>query len=127
MTGYDRWVNEQFSETERGDYFLAGPNADPDNDGRLNLLEYAFDSDPQSENHTPLISLEDGVASFVRNTLKEDLTYVLEASSDLSSWSEMETSASDLGDGLEQVSQTFSDSKMFFRVRVDQGGDQTLN
>ena len=64
---------------------LWGPQADPDGDGRSNLLEYALTSDPLAPDASPLAT---GQASgrltitFSRNPLRQDLRYTVEASPD---------------------------------------------
>jgi hypothetical protein len=64
---------------------LWGPQADPDADGRSNLLEYALTSDPLAPDAGPLAT---GQASgrltitFSRNPLRQDLRYTVEASPD---------------------------------------------
>jgi hypothetical protein len=64
---------------------LWGHQADPDGDGRSNLLEYALTSDPLAPDASPLAT---GQASgrltitFSRNPLRQDLRYTVEASPD---------------------------------------------
>lgn len=43
---YRGWDNFHFSETDRENALVSGPNADPDGDGRCNWAEYALGSDP---------------------------------------------------------------------------------
>jgi hypothetical protein len=68
----------------------AGDFADPDGDGMVNLLEYALGSDPliAGAGNSLSAAVIGGHAqvSFNRNASATDLTYVLEASSDLSTW-----------------------------------------
>lgn len=72
-----------------------GSNADPDHDGRINLLEYALGSDPNGSDATaPLTAAPAGASrtfTFTRLPANTDLTYVLEVSADLSplSWQEV--------------------------------------
>jgi hypothetical protein len=47
-TAYHGWDNFHFSDPERADPLVSGLAADPDGDGRNNLLEYAFASDPRA-------------------------------------------------------------------------------
>lgn len=42
------WVERHFSPIERGNDLISGPNADPDNDGLTNKLEYFQGSDPRN-------------------------------------------------------------------------------
>ena len=46
-TGYAAWRRVRFSEAERADESVAGPVADPDRDGRGNLLEYTLGTEPR--------------------------------------------------------------------------------
>ncbi|WP_200268118.1 lamin tail domain-containing protein [Luteolibacter pohnpeiensis] len=69
---------------------------DDDGDGLVNLLEYAFNSDPASTNQGPDSGLQqltvDGnvetylTITFLRNIAATDLTYHVEFSTDLESW-----------------------------------------
>ncbi|BET66002.1 hypothetical protein ASA1KI_09200 [Opitutales bacterium ASA1] len=74
---------------------LWGAGADPDGDGVVNLLEYAFGMDPLVPGRARLPVVEtttvDGVeylsVRFVRNAEASDLEYRPQASSDLRDWS----------------------------------------
>ena len=44
---YSNWRNSFFSPAELADQNFSGPNADPDRDGIVNLLEYAFNLRPK--------------------------------------------------------------------------------
>lgn len=67
-----------------------GAAADPDGDGIVNLLEYAFSLSPlapDANGRPALVPLGDRVGiSFTRDTRKTDLTYEVQASGDLVSW-----------------------------------------
>ncbi len=45
-TFYDIWEKENFNVGQRGNSAMVGATADPEQDGRENLLEYALGSDP---------------------------------------------------------------------------------
>ncbi|HEY2572667.1 MAG TPA: hypothetical protein VGH65_01320, partial [Verrucomicrobiaceae bacterium] len=66
---------------------LWGANADPDHDGRTNLVEYACNSLPLAPDGgallTPSISSGQLVVSFLRNPLNTDLTYAVEVSNSM--------------------------------------------
>ncbi len=69
----------------------AKPEADPDQDGLPNLLEYAFGSHPwrpsERTNFMTLTTDEEGTQfQFLRRPQTEDVTYELELSGDLSVW-----------------------------------------
>ena len=67
-----------------------GAAADPDGDGAVNLSEYAFSLlplVPDSAGLPRVVALADRVGiSFTRDTRKVDLTYEVQASSDLQTW-----------------------------------------
>ncbi len=77
---------------------VSGALADPDLDGRNNLLEYAFNGDPKSAKTTlpgePKIIRADGQNKirFTRDNSKSDLQYTLTRSTGLTgSWLEVPT------------------------------------
>ncbi|MBL9184375.1 MAG: peptidylprolyl isomerase [Verrucomicrobiaceae bacterium] len=81
-----------------------GPDADPDNDGRKNLLEYALMSSPGTSNGSsdPVVSsTTDGADKKASITFKvrkfATLTYTVEGSSNLTSWSTVWTSTDGFG------------------------------
>src|SRR5207253_402857 len=69
----------------------SGPNADPDGDGLVNLIEYALGFAPKSANSNslPAVSVvgSDWTYTYTRPSDRPDVTYTVEASTDLSSWS----------------------------------------
>lgn len=48
------WITQQFTEAEQSDPAISGPLADPDRDGIVNLLEFAFDLAPKTNARTVL-------------------------------------------------------------------------
>lgn len=69
----------------------AEPNADPDEDGRSNLDEFAYDRDPTvADTSAPPLEVDwDGawaLYSFVRDTSRSGLDIALETSDDLAEW-----------------------------------------
>jgi subtilisin-like proprotein convertase family protein len=92
-SGYDAWVANTFPENEQGQPSVVAENADPDRDGRQNLMEYAFDANPKvPEGRLPTeLLLVPGTSvptvRFVADTAKRDLTYRLMHSTDLIKWS----------------------------------------
>jgi hypothetical protein len=71
---------------------VAGDSADPDHDNAVNLLEYAFATDPNLANTN---SFTGGLMGnqfqiyFPRNIFASDITYILQASGDLTVWSNL--------------------------------------
>ena len=50
---FAEWREENWNETELDDLAISGPNADPDNDGLENLLEFVLDLDPNVRSQMP--------------------------------------------------------------------------
>jgi hypothetical protein len=88
---YLGWDNDHFSTLERDDPLISGENADADGDGRSNLHEYVFGTDPRLMDAAPMARFEWGTISgtprpglsFVRAARALDVTYELVASSDV--------------------------------------------
>lgn len=53
---FESWLTDQFTEAERADPSVGGPQADPDADGLSNLIEAAIGSSPKSAD-TPGLAL----------------------------------------------------------------------
>jgi hypothetical protein len=74
---------------------MAGELADPDGDGMVNLLEYALALDPNAANTnrslTGTIAANRLKLQFHRNTSATDLTYVVEGSDNLQTWTALMT------------------------------------
>jgi hypothetical protein len=113
-----------------------GPLGDLDRDGRVNLLEYAFNDDPRAPEANPLQmaivpKLGDGLnyleVSYPRRIGALDLSYVVETSSDLATWASSSTEAVSVvptGDGITEMVTVrvlpalSSGGKKFARVKV---------
>ena len=112
------------------------PNADPDHDGFVNLLEYALATHPDDPNSHP--DLQPGIVDidgtpyftveYTERTDATDLAIVPETSHDLVTWSDDPTETTvflsvDHGDGTRTVirrDQTAATaSQRFLRIRVD--------
>src|SRR5689334_17735566 len=50
---WEDWCADKFTSTEQYDLSISGQLADPDHDGRSNLLEYAFETDPKMPDSSP--------------------------------------------------------------------------
>jgi hypothetical protein len=90
--GYAAWRAVHFNATELSDAGVSGDAADPDGDGRANLLEYALGTSPRDAGdgavNTPALSLSSGklAITYLRPAERSDLAYAVEWSSDLSAW-----------------------------------------
>jgi hypothetical protein len=105
------WIATRFPGVS--DPAIIAPGADPDGDGILNVVEFAFGLDPMANNADfgPLDARIDPAAAtvlsseFVRPKGLLGLTYVVEAANGLSGWLPLAGSPviTDLGDGMERV------------------------
>ena len=85
------WLGSEFSAGEQADALVSGPDADPDGDGRSNVLEYALASSPKTNDANV------GLEVFTANPIRlrhpivnaGDITYTIERSDDLANWTEV--------------------------------------
>ena len=136
-TTYEAWRYDHFTAAEFPT--VQNPNApaavavDAEGDGLLNLAEYAFGRDPRAHDNSALATASTidiagtryATITFTRRHKGVDLTWSIEASSDLRTWEPIDLpigSAQNMGNGLERVtyrdSQPVSAGKRFLRVRV---------
>jgi dienelactone hydrolase len=139
----DAWRHVNFGP-EASTPELAGDSADPDGDDRMNLLEYAFNTDPLRPDGAGvpgggLLTLESGTyqtLSFPRVTTASEIIYQVESSADLVAWSAgssysgtggtpvtlATTEVSRSGSGLEMITvrdnRPVDQSPGFLRLRV---------
>ena len=90
---YDIWLAATFSEAERGDSAISGPEADPDGDGLPTLAEYLVGGDPfrAEPGKTPVLSYNNATLE-IRYETAADASGVdvkVETSDDLRQWSEV--------------------------------------
>lgn len=129
---YAAWKKNKFNASQHADYAFSNPNADPDNDGRSNFLEFALATSPTSSD-MPEVRFtwsQNGAnrhpaVSFKRPTGATGVAYELLAGDLMSDWpivSSAAVSANPNGDGTEQVIfrdiQTDANSQRFLRLRV---------
>ncbi len=91
---YEQWrrAGSRFTELERATRAIGGPSADPDGDGRPNLLEYALGAEPRLADAAPVSpTLADaGAPAFSFPRLADPLlVYRVESSADLAGWSRL--------------------------------------
>jgi hypothetical protein len=112
---FESWLHYHFTPAEQATPGLAGPEDDPDRDGRGNLLEYALGTDPRSpssltQNLIPAQTTDAGL-SYVTLTYRRaanalDLQFTPAFSEDLHTWSNTSVPQgvpTTFGDGTESV------------------------
>lgn len=130
------WRYRHFSLAELGDDAVSGDQADPDGDGRPNLLEFATGNNPRraesSDTREPLWAANHGdglTLTYVRlrDRALSHLEYQLELSRDLQSWSAEGLPEQDVisfqegAVALERVTIIFAsgtDTPIFARLRI---------
>ncbi len=131
-TQYQSYLAMYFTPQQLADPTITGDTADPDHDGIGNLLEYAFGSNPTKSDvsRLPLVSVQNGylTISFIQRVAPADVTYTVEVSGDLNTWSSgsgatttVSTTAIDVATQRVVVrdnTQTNAAAKRFIRVRV---------
>jgi len=92
---YAAWSGALFTAAELTDPTVSGPAADPDHDGIPNLLEYAFGLDPKQADRSglrrwaprPTAAVNEYLTiSYAQLTQSNDLTYTVQASTDMVTW-----------------------------------------
>jgi len=103
----DAWRASRFTPTELTDWSFSGDGADPEGDGVVNLLEYAFGLEPKNPDNTgfPTVAQDNGCLALTYRQSKAavDLNLAVEACGSLfpANWTTnglFELPATDLGD-----------------------------
>ncbi len=121
LTGQADWRRTHFGTTSNAGN--AADAADPDGDGVPNLLEYALDGDPGSSMSAqrPAVQVSASALQIAFVRARSDVTYVVEASTDMVVWTEIATNPGQVGQAV-TVSDTATISaaapRRFLRVRV---------
>jgi hypothetical protein len=82
------WRTSRFG-ANAGNALISGNTADPDGDGRLNLLEYALNTNPAVPDAGPVLSTSSAPSKLqltFQRIADPALTYSVEAASDLATW-----------------------------------------
>lgn len=88
-TAFPEWQAQMFTPAELADPAVSGPNADPEGDGRRNLLEYALGLDPfgvDAEPVTPQFGSNGFGLTYPEVVGTSDLLYHFSESGDLQYW-----------------------------------------
>ena len=99
LTPLQNWRQSHFGTTANsGD---SADDADPDGDGLPNLVEYALDTDPRNfsggDPHGPVSATGSGYLTLTFLRARPDATYIVQASSDLDSWSNVAVNPGTVG------------------------------
>jgi hypothetical protein len=101
-TPWKTWVTSTFTAAQALDPSVSGPLATPAKDGMSNLLKYALNAPPGSAATAllPVLSVNGSTLTFTyrQNDAATDLTYVVEQSPDLNTWTTATPSTSVLSD-----------------------------
>jgi predicted peptidase len=95
-SGLETWRSNQFG-VNAGTPSIAGNSADPDGDGLTNLVEYALSANPNAAASTNLpvcTAVSDHLQLAFSRMAPSDVTYVVEVSTNLISWTPIATFAS---------------------------------
>jgi|GEM_PF-1233905 len=129
VTGIGTWFGSNFTAAELANPAISGPDADPDQDGFSNLLEYALGLNPklpERSNKLPALAGADASAwtyTYTRPILRSAASYSVEVSTDLVTWNAAGVAHTLVAntDATETWQATYprgADSKVFFRLKI---------
>ena len=115
---FDQWRTSLFTTAELANPAISGPNADPDQDGLQNYLEYAMGTQPKIAEDpavpTPEVVGNEMVYTYTADIFQSEAALFPQISSDLQSW---ETVTGDTP-GIIVESPSTIDNVRTFRIRV---------
>ncbi|MBK8479433.1 MAG: fibronectin type III domain-containing protein [Opitutaceae bacterium] len=125
---YATWRTANFTGTDLTNDAVSGPNADPDSTGLSNLARYAFNLPARGTVANPIILNTSGsgdarvlTLTFPRRGTATDLTYTLESSTDLVTWTAVPGQTYTAGSGsitAQDAVATGAAPRRFLRLRV---------
>lgn len=120
---FGAWVGSFFSESEIAAFELPVDKADPDNDGLSNLVEYAFALDPSQKDDRRRFRIEQNGGGgfsirYVRARGRADVSYLLQSSTALRDWVNLDLDESDV--------EALSESEEFVTIALDSLLDDPL-
>lgn len=126
LPAFTAWLSTRFTLNERSNPALGTHDADPDRDGLSNLLEYALGLEPRiADISHPLevvATANDWTCTFARPADRSDLTYLVEFSSNLTTWTSTGVTLERLSEGTTETWRArhprSGTPNIFFRLRV---------
>ena len=131
-TPIQSWRSSHFTAGELGNAALEatlwGNDADPDSDGRVNLLEYACGTDPRGTDADPtgFALVSDGgdfiTLTYKRNLNATDVNFLVQKADNLTDWSGVSDTAVSTSGNIETRKATVSRSgfdKLWLRLKVE--------
>jgi hypothetical protein len=125
---WQQWIAAAFDPAVQNDPGLTGPDADPDGDGKSNLLEYACGFPPAASDSEPLITVssvgDSIVLRFYRDTRHPDCSLTLQESPNGLSWSTLAgagVSESGSPQAIVTVTVPRTEQRRLYRLKVTRG------
>jgi alpha-tubulin suppressor-like RCC1 family protein len=126
LPSFESWMLDHFEAEQIANPALTGPNADFDGDGLSNLLEYALGLDPKVPGTSGLPAAGRTAThwtyTYTRPAARSDVSYVVESSTNLTSWSTANVTLTRIATGETETWQatvpTSAGNNLFFRLRV---------
>lgn len=129
---YEEWIVRHYQGDDLANPLVAGEQSDPDGDSLVNLMEYLFGSDPKVSSALPLpiagLTVEGtaktAVLKYGVSREAEGVRLLIEASTDLRSWSSVTSSDAPTGRasaGLVEIASGIpgqAPDRQFFRFQV---------
>jgi len=125
LSVYEGWRASHFTPSELVQVAVAGPLADADGDGLSNFMEYALGSHPRlaAQAKVPVVSPEQGRLKLNFLRARAELTYTVESSSDLTTWTTVQVNPGTVGNLVDVLDTTVIDPtypRRFLRLSVSQ-------